>query len=370
LSRMTAHMPVPKPVYDDLYEENSTAWMMSAQEKILTETELFCQRLINVTQVALNWVGQYVDLDYMLWIKWLLSPIIITFVILPLLILILIYVSSLSLYIYRAHRKRLIRKVTSAVEQGEISADLFWAAGRETVATLWDAHAWLWHGYELKGLEHLPTDGGALLVYYHGAIPVDYYYLVNRIFLLKEVMVSSVVDKFLFKVPGIKLVLEVFNCTPGTVDTCAEQLKQGKILGLSPGGVYEAQFGDHNYKIMWKNRLGFAKAALQAEVPVLPVFTENIRESFRVLPCGHKFFLRLFERTRLPLRPLFGGFPVKLPTHIGEPIYSTPDTTPEQLRDQCRDALEKMVEEHQRVPGSIFRGIVDRFWAKPAIHRD
>ena len=74
----------------------------------------------------LEWVGQYVDLDYMLWVrkyfffsvnhklcftqvKWLLSPIIITFVILPLLLLTLIYVSSLSLYIYQAHRKRLIR---------------------------------------------------------------------------------------------------------------------------------------------------------------------------------------------------------------------------------------------------------------------
>ena len=50
-----------------------------------------------------------------------------------------------------------IRKVGGWVEQGEISFDLFWAAGREAVATLWDAHAWLWHGYELRGLEHLPT---------------------------------------------------------------------------------------------------------------------------------------------------------------------------------------------------------------------
>ena len=47
---------------------------------------------------------------------------------------------------------------------------------------------------------HTFSQGGALLVYYHGAIPVDYYYLVNRVLLLKEVMVRSVVDKFLFKV--------------------------------------------------------------------------------------------------------------------------------------------------------------------------
>jgi len=32
------------------------------------------------------------------------------------------------------------------------------------------------------------------------------------------------------------------------------------------GGVYEAQFGDSNYQLLWKNRLGFAKIALEAQV--------------------------------------------------------------------------------------------------------
>ena len=106
--------------------------------------------------------------------------------------------------------------------------------------------------------------------------------------------------------------------------------------GLAPGGVYEAQFGDHDYNILWRERLGFARAALKANVPVLPVFTENIRESFRVLPCGGNFFYWLFMKTRLPLRPVFGGFPVKLRTHIGEPIYPEEDMTPEMLRDKCK----------------------------------
>merc|ERR1719370_890295 len=53
----------------------------------------------------LEWVGHYVDLDYMLWVKWLLSPIILTFVILPMVLLTLIYVSSLSLYIYSGTQK-------------------------------------------------------------------------------------------------------------------------------------------------------------------------------------------------------------------------------------------------------------------------
>jgi len=161
----------------------------------------------------------------------------------------------------------LIRRLTECVETGDLLL-----GGREIVATIWDSHAWFWHGYELYGLENLPPEGGCLLVYYHGALPVDYYYLVGRVLLLRETMINSVVDNFLFKVPGMKIILEAFHCTPGTVDSLAEQLSQGKILGLAPGGVYEAQFGDHDYKILWRERLGFARAALKANVPILPVF--------------------------------------------------------------------------------------------------
>ena len=60
------------------------------------------------------------------------------------------------------------------------------------------------------------------------------------------------------------------------------------------------------------------------------------REAFRVLPFGNKLFYWLFLKTRLPLRPVFGGFPVKLRTHIGEPIYPEPDMTPEMMRDKCK----------------------------------
>ena len=142
-------------------------------------------------------------------------------------ILLLIYVSSLVLHIYKAHRKRLIRRLTEAVEHGDLLL-----GGREIVATIWESHAWLWHGYELRGLENIPAQGGCILLYYHGALPVDYYYLVVTILLMKETMVSSVVDNFLFSVPGLKIVLEAFSCTPGTVESCAEELRQGDSQAL------------------------------------------------------------------------------------------------------------------------------------------
>ena len=57
---------------------------------------------------------------------------------------------------------------------------------------------------------------------------------------------------YLFQVPGLGGVLSAFCCTPGTITSCADDLKAGNLLGLAPGGVYEAQFSDNHYKLEWK----------------------------------------------------------------------------------------------------------------------
>lgn len=65
---------------------------------------------------------------------------------------------------------------------------------------------------------------------------------------------------------GFSVISEGLNVIPGTVQTCSAALKENNLLGIAPGGVYEAQFGDNNYKLLWKKRLGFAKVAIDAKV--------------------------------------------------------------------------------------------------------
>lgn len=45
----------------------------------------------------------YIDVDFTLWLSWLLMPLLVTFL-LPLVIAVLFYVTALILYIYRLHR--------------------------------------------------------------------------------------------------------------------------------------------------------------------------------------------------------------------------------------------------------------------------
>lgn len=202
--------------------------------------------------------GQYVDLSFYTWLYRLLTPLIITFL-LPCIFVLLIYFSSLSLYIFRLHK--------SVILQAYNSQDFsYWNVARKFIAAVWDGHAWLYHGYEVHGLENLPERGPALIIYYHGAIPIDMYYFVARIYLERDRLIYTVGDNFLFKLPGWQIIADAFKVSPGTVQSCTNVLKEGNYLAISPGGVYEAQFGDNQYKVLWGKRIGFAKVALESKV--------------------------------------------------------------------------------------------------------
>lgn len=311
----------------------------------------FCSNLLHYIQ---TYVVDYIDNDFTLWLTWLLTPLIITFL-LPLIIVLLLYVTASILYIYKLHRHRL---------RHAYEVD-FWDGARKTVAAVWDAHGWIWHGYEISGVENIPEDSPVLFVYYHGAIPIDMYYFISRLYLLKNRLIHTVADKFLFKIPGWAIISEAMKVIPGTVQICSAILKENNYLAISPGGVYEAQFGDSYYRLMWKKRLGFAKVALDAKVPIIPIFTQNVRESFRCVGFGRKLWLRLYLITRLPIVPIYGGFPVKLKTHVGPLIPYDGTLTPEQLQVKVAAALEELILKHQRIPGSILRALIERFYEIP-----
>lgn len=43
-------------------------------------------------------------------------------------------------------------------------------------------------------------------------------------------------------------------------------------------------------------------------------------------------WLRIYARTKFPLMPIYGGFPVKLITYVGKPVPYDGNLTPEELQ--------------------------------------
>ena len=57
---------------------------------------------------------------------------------------------------------------------------------------------------------------------------------------------------------------------------------------------------------------------------------------------------------------MYGGFPVKLTTHIGNAIY--PDfLTVDQIREQTLRDMTELIKKNQILPGNILRAIGERF---------
>lgn len=79
---------------------------------------------------------QYIDIDYSLWVSWVLTPLIISFL-LPVVIVLLLYTNALILYVYKLHWLRL--KNTFGTEDK-------WTTARKTVGAIWDGHGYIWHG--------------------------------------------------------------------------------------------------------------------------------------------------------------------------------------------------------------------------------
>lgn len=312
----------------------------------------FAQKMYsNVTFEILSrdLIDLYFQYQTVLWSIVLITPIVVTFI-LPVVMLALVYISALYLKAYRYYYKI----------NGYTFTPKCWEPARSILAYFWDAQARFWYGYEIEGLENIPDNGPALIVFYHGAMPVDWYYLLSKTIIHKNRLICAVGDRFLFKVPAFDALIDCFQIYPGTIDTCADILKRGNLLAIAPGGVREALFGDESYPLIWGTRKGFAKVAVEAKVPIVPVFTENIREAFFTLRFGKKWLRSVYEKTRIPLVPIYGGFPVKLKTIVGQPVEYDPEVSPEEMASKVADRMKSMIKQHQQLPGSVSRSIRQR----------
>ena len=74
---------------------------------------------------------------------------------------------------------------------------------------------------------------------------------------------------------------------------------------------------------------------------------------------GMELWTYIFSKTKAPLSPLYGGFPVKLKTHLGNFIDST-ELTSDELRAETLIAMQKLIKKNQKLPGDVVRAIKER----------
>lgn len=222
------------------------------------------------------------------------------------------------------------------------------------------------------GLEHIDPRRPALLVGNHTLVGVlDAPLFVAQIYEERGVWVRALGDRFHFAVPGWRDLMQRLGVVVGSPETCAALMRAGEHVLVFPGGGREvAKRKGEAYELIWKQRVGFARMAIEHGYPILPFAAVGAEECFDivwdaddVLESGVGGLLKrtpLYDAVRggdalMPFVRGWKGTPLPKPERfyfaVGEAIPTeTLEQTPQavsELRDRTRARVEALIDELQ-----------------------
>ena len=146
---------------------------------------------------------------------------------------------------------------------------------------------------EVRGLEHVPAEGPALVVGNHNCL----FYMpdawITGLAIVErrglEHPVHVLAHDFLFPVPGVGGFLRSIGAVPATGGRAEALLREGGIVLDYPGGDWEAcRPWRDRHVVDFAGRKGFARLALRAGVPIVPVVAHGSHEAVIVLSRGER----------------------------------------------------------------------------------
>ena len=175
--------------------------------------------------------------------------------------------------------------------------------------TLYDFFYHLWFRCEVDGIEHVPADGGALLVSNHsGALPPDGPMIGKAI---KEEHhrprpIYMTVEHFFKGYPGFSMLLPKIGCVPAHPANVHRLLHDERqlVLVFPEGRKGTEKLYRDRYRLRRFGRGGFVAAAMRAGVPIVPVVVVGAEEAAPIF--GHVPLLRrLTGLLYFPITPTF-----------------------------------------------------------------
>jgi 1-acyl-sn-glycerol-3-phosphate acyltransferase len=135
------------------------------------------------------------------------------------------------------------------------------------------------------GLEHVPREGAVLLAGNH-----TLYGLIDIPMLGIEIlngtgrMVRGLGDHNHFAVPIWRDVLARLGAVRGTRENCAALFRRGEAVLVFPGGGREVmKRKGERYQLVWKERVGFARLAIEHGVPIVPFASVGVDDMFEIV---------------------------------------------------------------------------------------
>ena len=143
----------------------------------------------------------------------------------------------------------------------------------------------LYYAPEFLHADRLDPDRPTLLVGNHSLFNVfDAMLLADWLQREHGVRLRSLADRLHFRVPLWRNLVEQQGGVLGTRKNCAELMRRGEFILVFPGGAREVfKRQGEAYRLIWKERYGFVRLAIQHGYPITPYATVGAEESLDVL---------------------------------------------------------------------------------------
>ncbi len=225
-----------------------------------------------------------------------------------------------------------------------------------------------WFRVEWEGLEHVPRQGGALLVSNHaGMLPVDAGIIHHGIREHTGRPVFPLAHHGFFRYPFVGRMISRMGGVVAHPDNAQRLLAEEKSLALvlPEGAKGPLKPPSERYRLQRFGRAGFVETAMRAGVPIVPIALMGIEDStpalatFRV--AGQDVPLTVNMLLFGPLLGWVAHFPAKIrarvlpPVHFDEPAgeehypRSVVMDHGEVIRGRLQEAISRMLRERKSV---------------------
>ena len=186
-----------------------------------------------------------------------------------------------------------------------------------------------WFRIEVRGIDNIPTEGGALVVSNHsGTIPVDGLMTMVSIHDHTGRHLRALGADLVFKMPIVSTLARKGGATLACNEDAERMLRGGELVGVWPEGFKGiGKPYSQRYKLQRFGRGGFVSAALRTGVPIVPLAVVGAEEIYPLVG-NIPALARLLGVPYIPITPLFPllgplglvPLPSKWLLEFGEPI--------------------------------------------------
>jgi 1-acyl-sn-glycerol-3-phosphate acyltransferase len=246
---------------------------------------------------------------------------------------------------------------------------------REIARTIYGPLYRSWHRVEWEGLEHIPRQGGALLVSNHaGAIPSDAPSIMHGIETELGRPVYGLADEMFKRLPVVGTMWSRVGGVLAHPDNAYRLLREQEQLALVfPEGTKGTgkTYGER-YQLRRFGRGGFVQIAMRAGVPIVPIAVVGAEEAMPILWKSPQ----LAKLLGLPYFPItanmvaFAGLgplgavldlPSKIKIRVLEPVAF--DVEP----DQPRYSRSRIMDESEAIRQRIQEALLDMLRARESV---